>query len=243
MKTERLQKILARAGYGSRRTCEDMIAAGRVVVDGKQAQLGDKADPSTQRITLDGNPIRTPRGYVYIKLHKPRGIISTADDPHGRKTVVDFVDLPHRLYPVGRLDAASEGLILLTNDGGLTHRLTHPRYEHPRVYRVLVSGEPTPETLRRWRRGIALDGQRVRLDDVVVKRRLGERTWLRLTVHEGRKHLVRRMVAASGHPAQRLIRIQMGPIRLGDLKPKEWRHLTEEEMRRLHRELDLAGGK
>ena len=243
MKTERLQKILARAGYGSRRTCEDMIAAGRVAVDGNRAQLGDKADPETQRITLDGNPIRTPRDYVYIKLHKPRGVISTADDPHGRKTVVDFVDLPHRLYPVGRLDAASEGLILLTNDGGLTHRLTHPRYEHPRVYRVLVSGEPTPETLTRWRRGIALDGQRTRLDDVVVKRRLGERTWLRLTVHEGRKHLVRRMVAASGHPVQRLMRIQMGPIRLGDLKPKEWRHLTEEEMRRLHRELDLAGGK
>ena len=236
---DRLQKILAGAGYGSRRTCERMIEEGRVTVDGRIAQLGDKADPATQRITLDGVPIRRPRARTYIIVYKPRGYITTTNDPEGRRTVMNLVDLPQRLYPVGRLDADSEGLILLTDDGELTERLTHPRYGHPRVYRVLVAGEPTDETLERWRRGITLDGKRSRFDKLTVERRDHEQTWLRVTVHEGRKHLVRRIVAAMGHPAKRLIRVEMGPLKLGDLTARRWRYLHNSEIYALRKEVGL----
>ncbi|MGC9356517.1 MAG: pseudouridine synthase [Anaerolineae bacterium] len=238
MKEDRLQKILARAGYGSRRACEKLIAEGRVAVDGKIATLGDKADPGRQTITLDGVPIQAaPQTYIYIMLHKPRGVISTVSDPHGRTTVRDLVPVEERVYPVGRLDAQSEGLILLTNDGKLTERLTHPRYEHPRVYRVLVRGNVAPETLDRWRRGITLDGIYTRCDEVKVESQQQDETWLRITVHEGRKHLVRRIVAALGHPARRLIRVGMGPLRLGKLPPGKWRRLRPDEIEALNREV------
>jgi pseudouridine synthase len=171
-------------------------------------------------------------------------VISTTSDPQGRQTVVDLVSLPRsrrsepvRLYPVGRLDAESEGLILLTNDGALTERLTHPRYEHPRIYRVLVEGEPDEATLDRWRRGITLDGRPTRFDKVYVEEQKHGSTWLRITVHEGRKHLVRRVVAALGHPPKRLIRVAMGPLQLGDLPTGKWRYLTSEEVERLRREM------
>ena len=236
---DRLQKILASAGYGSRRACESIIEEGRVTVDGHIAQLGDKADPTTQRITLDGVPIRTPQGHTYIIVYKPRGFITTTDDPKGRRTVMDLIDLPQRLYPVGRLDADSEGLILLTDDGGLTERLTHPRYGHPRTYRVLVSGEPTDETLERWQRGITLDGKRTRFDQLKVEQRVRDQTWLLGTVHEGRKHLVRRLVAALGHPAQRLIRVAMGSLQLGDLAPRRWRYLRDNEVNALRKDVGL----
>lgn len=238
-KLDRLQKILANAGYGSRRACEQMVEEGRVAVDGRIAQLGDKADPTTQRITLDGVPIRKPQAKTYIAIYKPRGFITTTNDPEGRRTVMDLVNLPQRLYPVGRLDADSEGLILLTDDGELTERLTHPRYGHPRVYRVLVSGEPTDETLERWRRGITLDGKRSRFDKLTVEHRDHDQTWLRVTVHEGRKHLVRRIVAALGHPTKRLIRVEMGSLQLGDLTTRRWRYLRESEIQKLRREAGL----
>ncbi len=241
MATERLQKILAYAGYGSRRACETMIAEGRVTVDGKLAHLGDKADPNIQRITVDGVPLqRRRRGFTYVALYKPRGVISTTSDPQGRPTISDLVDLPQRLYPVGRLDAASEGLVLLTDDGELTQQLTHPRYGHPRVYNVLVEGEPTGETLSRWKRGIVIEGKKARFVAVEVTPAQRGVTWLKVTVREGRKHLIRRMTAALGHPTLRLIRVAIGPLRLGKLKPRQWRYLTAKEIHALRQEIKGA---
>lgn len=232
MATERLQKILARAGYGSRRACESFIEEGRVTVDGKLAHLGDSADPQTQKIVVDGESIRyKPPVYTYIMLHKPQGVLSTVQDPHGRRTVLDLVRITDRVYPVGRLDYDSEGLILLTDDGDLAQQLTHPSYEHSRVYRALVSGEPPAEVLERWRRGIVLDGRPARFDKVEVESQLHDETWLRITVHEGRNHLVRRVAAALGHPVKRLIRVEMGPLKLGDLASGRWRHLTVSEVK------------
>ncbi len=230
MATERLQKILARAGYGSRRSCEDLLREGRVTVGGRIAQLGDSADPEAQRIAVDNETIRLPENYTYIMLNKPRGVVSTLHDPEGRKTVRDFVPLTQRIYPIGRLDTDSEGLILLTDDGDLTERLTHPRYEHPRVYRVLVQGEPTPEVLTRWRLGITLDDRPARFDQVLADTPNQGKTWLKVTVHEGRNHLVRRVAAALGYPVLRLLRIAMGPIELGALQPAQWRHLSAAEV-------------
>jgi 23S rRNA pseudouridine2605 synthase len=244
METERLQKILAGAGYGSRRTCERLIEEGRVTVDGTTATLGDQADPSRQRIEVDGVPIARPQPRFYIMLNKPRGVISTTSDPQGRQTVLDMINLPRfrrgeqpRIYPVGRLDAESEGLILLTNDGALTQRLTHPSYEHPRVYRVLVEGVPDSATLERWERGIVMEGRPTAFDQVSIDEERHEDSWLRVTVHEGRKHLVRRVVSALGHPPKRLIRITMGPLQLGNLPAGKWRYLTDDEVRLLQREV------
>jgi pseudouridine synthase len=242
MEPERLQKILARAGYGSRRACEKMILDGRVTIDRRLAQLGDKADPDSQRIYIDGVLLAKPQTYTYIILHKPRGYITTTSDPQGRRTVLDLVnrsssksprDAQVRLYPVGRLDADSEGLILLTNDGSLTQKLTHPSYGHPRIYRVLVNEEPSRQTLDQWQQGITLDGKMTRFSSVMLDGQSRGKTWLRITVHEGRKHLVRRMVATLGHPALRLIRIQMGPLQLNDLAVGQWRHLSRGEVRAL----------
>jgi len=231
---ERLQKILARAGYGSRRVCETIIEEGRVTVDGRVAHLGDKADPDTQQIMVDKRPLKRINTHrIYIMLNKPQGVISTTHDPHGRKSVRDLVSVPARIYPVGRLDYNSEGLILLTNDGQLTQQLTHPSYGHTRIYRVLVKGEPDKATLERWERGITLDGKYTRFDEVVIEHQGRDQAWLRVTVHEGRKHLVRRVVAALGHPALRLIRIAMGPIQLGDLSSGKWRYLTASEIKLL----------
>lgn len=243
METERLQKILAAAGFGSRRSCEALIEAGRVRVDGQVAKLGDQADPFVQRITVDGAPIPRPEPRVYVMLNKPRGVITSTDDPHGRKTVTDLVALPRpkrgeppRLYPVGRLDWDSEGLLLMTNDGVLTQRLTHPSYEHPRSYSVLVKGDPSADVVERWKRGITLDGRMTRFDTVAISEQARGETWLRVTVHEGRKHLVRRMVAALGFPAIRLIRVSMGPLQLGTLASGKWRYLSEPEVRLLRKE-------
>jgi pseudouridine synthase len=180
-------------------------------------------------------------------LHKPRGPITTTHDPQGRDTVMDLVDIPLsktggrpiRLYPVGRLDADSEGLLLLTNDGRLTHRLTHPSFEHDRVYRVRVLGHPEEDVLDRWRTGIVLDGRRSKFDRVTVISRKGEYAWLRVTLHEGRNHIVRRIVAAMGHPADRLIRVQMGPLTLGDLPAGQWRYLREREIRALEEDVGI----
>ncbi len=238
MEKERLQKILAKAGFGSRRACETIIEEGRVTIDGLIAKLGDVVDPDTQKITVDGVTLNyKPPRYTYIMLHKPRGVLSSVTDPFERRTVRDMIPLEGRFYPVGRLDADSEGLVLLTDDGELTQRLTHPSYEHPRVYRVLVHGEPSEATLERWLRGITLDDRPTRCDDIFVESVEREQTWLRITVHEGRKHLVRRIVAALGHPAIRLIRISLGPLELGDLPIAKWRHLTGYEIRRLTEEM------
>jgi pseudouridine synthase len=242
MEIERIQKILARAGYGSRRACETIIKEGRVAVDGTTAQLGDKADATTQRISVDGVSISKPQDYVYILLHKPRGYITTTSDPQGRHTVMELITRsPNmntkpprvRLYPVGRLDADSEGLLLLTNDGVLTQKLTHPRYQHPRVYRVQLREMPDKKTIERWQQGLTLDGKLTRFSSVMLDGQSRGKTWIRVTVHEGRKHLVRRMVAALGHPALRLIRIQMGPLELRNLPSGQWRYLSKGEVHAL----------
>jgi len=231
---ERLQKILARAGFGSRRACEELIRQGRVAVDGQVAQLGQKADPGRDRITMDGKPVQVKRGRTYVALHKPRGVLSVERDSSGRlSTVRDLVPLPGRLFPVGRLDLRSEGLILLTDDGDLAQRLTHPRFGHEKEYRVLVQGEPDEATLEKWRRGVFLDGRYTAPAEVAVVRRKGGGTWLRVVLREGRKRQIRQVAAMLGHPVQRLIRVRIGSLRLGGLKPGQWRKLTSAEVQAL----------
>jgi 23S rRNA pseudouridine2605 synthase len=231
---ERLQKILARAGLGSRRACEELIRQGRVAVNGQLAQLGQKADLVRDHITVDGKLVQVKRRRTYIALHKPQGILSDEGDGSGRlSTVRDLVSLPGRLFPVGRLDLRSEGLILLTDDGELAHRLTHPRYEHAKEYHVYVEGRPDDRTLEQWRRGVFLDGRRTAPADVSVLRHERDYTWLRVMLREGRKRQIRRVAAMLGHPVHRLIRVRIGPLHLGDLKPGRWRRLTNAEVRAL----------
>jgi 23S rRNA pseudouridine2605 synthase len=233
---ERLQKILARAGHGSRRACEEFISQGRVLVNGQVAQLGQKADLDRDRITLDGRPVQVRKNHTYVILHKPRGVLSDEGDGSGRlPTVRDLVNLPQRLFSVGRLDLRSEGLILLTDDGELTHKLTHPRYEHAKEYQVYVEGRPDDQTLERWRRGVFLDGRKTAAADVDVLRRERDRTWLRVVLREGRKRQIRRVATMLGHPVHKLVRVRIGPVRLGDLKPGEWRHLTNQELQELRK--------
>lgn len=255
----RLQKVIAAAGIASRRKAEELILAGRVRVNGKVVrELGVKVDPETDVVEVDGQPIRVPRDHRYVLLHKPRGVLSTTSDPYGRPTVVDLVPSERRLYPVGRLDADSEGLILLTDDGRLAERLAHPRYGHKKEYVALVIGTPTEKELRALARGIVLEEGRTGPAEVTV---LGRRvpqdvldagvpglrkesprgfSWLRVVITEGRKHQVRRMLKAVGHPVIRLIRVGMGPLRLGRLQPGEWRELTPKEQRRLLESVGLA---
>lgn len=241
---ERLQKILARAGFGARRACEVLIRQGRVTVNGEVARLGQKADPHRDRIEVDHRPIQFPHTFTYIALHKPPGVLSDEGDGSGRRpTVLDLVKHPARRFPVGRLDLRSEGLVLLTDDGDLALRLTHPRFGHEKEYHVLVEGRPTEETLERWRRGVELDGKMTAPAKVAVlrteKEGTRERTWLRVILREGRKRQIRRTAALLGHPVVRLIRVRIGPVRLGDLPPGKWRYLSPAEIRALRRCLQL----
>ncbi len=231
---ERLQKILARAGYGSRRACEKFIVEGRVRVNGQVARLGQKADPQRDTITLDGRPVRAAEEKVYLVLYKPRNVVSTVAGQDNRRTVRDLIPLPGRLYPVGRLDADSEGLILMTNDGELANRLSHPRYGHEKEYRVLVGRRPDEKQLYAWRHGVVLDdGYRTKPAKVRVESTSGQKTWLRVILKEGRKRQIREMGRLTGLPVLRLVRVRMGPLRLGALKPGEWRALSDAELRAL----------
>lgn len=231
MAAERLQKIMAQAGLGSRRKCEEIIAAGRVAVNGKTATLGDKADPLRDRITVDKRPISEPEPLTYIALYKPRGVISATTSPDPRPTVRDLVPVHGHLYPVGRLDVDSEGLILLTNDGDLTNRLTHPRYEHEKEYRVLVARRPDQEQIEIWRRGVVLeDGYRTAPARVYLERHSGKGAWLRVILTEGRKRQIRETGTLIGLPVVKIIRVRIATLELGDLKPRQWRHLTKEEI-------------
>jgi pseudouridine synthase len=233
---ERLQKILSRAGFGSRRACEKFIRAGRVAVNGQLAQIGQKADPDIDSITLDGKPVRVQHERTYVALHKPRGVLSDEGDGTGRvQTARELVGLPGHLYPIGRLDLRSEGLLILTDDGDLTHRLTHPRYEHEKEYHVQVEGHPEEKTLEQWRRGVFLEGSKTAPAEVSILRHEKDRTWLRVVLHEGRKRQIRRVGAMLGHPAHQLIRVRIGPVHLGDLKPGKWRRLTEREIEQLRK--------
>ena len=182
---------MAQAGLGSRRSCEELIAAGRVTVNGQVAILGSKADPAVDRILVDHQPLKTPDALVYIAVYKPRGVLSTVSDPDPRPTVRDLVDMPGQFYPVGRLDVDSEGLVLLTNDGDLANRLTHPRYGHEKEYRVLVARHPDEEQLATWRRGVVLeDGYRTVPAGVHMEESSGKGMWLRIVLREGRKRQI-----------------------------------------------------
>lgn len=241
MTTERLQKLMARAGLGSRRANEKIIRQGRVRVDGVVATLGDKADPAVDRITVDGEQLSFEKR-LYIMLYKPRGVLSSTEDEmeDGRTTVTDLVPIDTHIYPVGRLDKPSEGLILLTNDGKLAHRLTHPRFEHEKIYEVSVEGRPKLAVLELWRQGVLLDDKMTAPAGVEVLELGEESTDLRITLREGRKRQIRRVAAMLGHPVQRLLRTHIGPLALGDLGPGEWRHLTEEELESLKKATGLA---
>lgn len=233
MTAERLQKILAQAGYGSRRACEDFISAGRVRVNGKIAELGQKADLTTDSITVDGKPMAKAEALVYIALHKPRNVLSTveAEAGDGRRTVRDLVDVPGSLHPVGRLDYESEGLVLMTNDGDLTNRLTHPRYGHSKEYRVLLAKRPDQEQLEAWRRGVVLeDGYKTAPVDVRFEEAQGKGAWVRVVMQEGRKRQIRETCKQLGLPIVRILRVRIGTLRLGSLKPRQWRYLTMDEV-------------
>ena len=231
---ERLQKILARSGYGSRRACEELIAQGRVTVNGQIATLGMKADPLQDDIAVDEKPIRVSEGLKYIAVNKPRNVISAASSQDKRKAVRDLVDEPGRLYPVGRLDVDSEGLILLTNDGELTNRLTHPRYMHEKEYRVLVASQPDEKQLRAWRTGIVLeDGYRTKPARVSITGAHGKGAWMHVILTEGKKRQIREMGRLTGLPVVRIIRIRIGSLKLGSLKPGQWRHLRSKEIQTL----------
>jgi 23S rRNA pseudouridine2605 synthase len=233
---ERLQKILAQAGYGSRRACEEFISAGRVRVNGQTAVLGQKADPAVDKITLDGKPVAAAQPMVYIALHKPRNVLSTVEREWGdaRPTVRDLVDAPRHVYPVGRLDFESEGLILLTNDGDLANRLTHPKFGHTKEYRVLVAKRPDEEQLEAWRRGVILeDGYKTAPVDVHRERTQGKGAWLRVVMGEGRKRQIRETCKRIGLPVVRIVRVRIGALKLGPLKPRQWRYLTMAEIEEL----------
>lgn len=239
---ERLQKILAHAGYGSRRACEKLIEQGRVTVNGQIARIGMKADAAKDRIEVNQRPLQPPEEYVYIALYKPRGILSAASSPSGRLTVRDLVDQPGRLYPVGRLDVDSEGLILLTNDGELTNLLTHPRYGHEKEYKVLVARRPDARQLAAWRSGVVLeDGHKTAPAKVQVLKTHGKGAWLRVILHEGRKRQIREMGNLTGLPVVRIIRTRISSLRLGKLKPRQWRALLPEEVDRLRAEASQSG--
>ena len=226
---ERLQKVLARAGIASRRASEEMIQAGRVTINGQIAALGDKVADS-DRIELDGIPVLRDPNLVHYLLHKPREVVSTASDTENRQTVVDLVPSGIRVYPVGRLDADSEGLIILTNDGDLTHRLTHPSFGVPKEYLVHVEGIPQRSALRSLREGIQLEDGMTAPAQVSMP----DQGLLKITIHEGRNRQVRRMCAAIGHPVVRLVRVRIGPITDSSLTAGSWRELTNEEVRSLY---------
>jgi 23S rRNA pseudouridine2605 synthase len=232
---ERLQKVLARAGLGSRRACEELIADGRVRVNGAVVDLGARADPEHDRIEVDGVPLGVRSGLVHYLLNKPRGVVTTASDPQGRPTVVELVPAEPRVFPVGRLDVDTEGLLLLTNDGDLAHRVMHPSHGVEKEYLAEVEGTPSRGALRRLRDGVELDDGMTAPAKVGL---LGDAQGdgvLRLTIHEGRKRQIRRMCEAVGHPVRRLVRVRIGPLSDGRLKPGEWRSLTQAEVRDLER--------
>ena len=230
--TERLQKILASRGVCSRRKAEELIAAGRVSFNGQTAKLGDSADPEIDEILLDGEPLPSADGFVYILLNKPRGYVTTLSDEKGRDNAAQLVaDCGKRVYPVGRLDMDSEGLLLFTNDGEFANNLMHPKHEVNKTYRVIVRGY-SDEALEKLKKPVTLDGYTIRKPEVVLiwKSRQNDKAELQVTIHEGRNRQVRRMCTMAGMSVTRLIRIAEGTLRLGDLKPGKWRYLTEEEV-------------
>lgn len=236
---ERLQKVLAQAGLGSRRACEELIAAGRVRINDEVAVLGARVDPEHDTIEVDGAVVGTRQGLVHYLLNKPAGVVTTAADPQGRPTVVDLVPAEPRVYPVGRLDAETEGLLLLTNDGELANRLTHPSFGVDKEYLAEVEGSPSRGAVRRLREGVDLDDG----PTAPAKVTLVDPHTLRITIHEGRNRQVRRMCAAVGHPVRRLVRVRIGPLSDRRLPPGAWRELAQTEVRDLERAAAPGAGR
>lgn len=237
----RLQKVLAAAGVGSRRACEALIAAGRVSVDGAQVrEQGLRVDPETAVVRVDDMRINTGTGRTYLALNKPRGVVTAMSDPQGRPTVGDLIEQrTDRLFHVGRLDVETEGLLLLTNDGELSHRLTHPSYEVPKTYLAEVLGPVARDVGRRLKAGVDLEDGLAKVDGFRLVSSSGNRVMLELVLHEGRKHIVRRLLDDVGHPVQRLVRVAIGPVHLGDQRAGKLRALTQPELSALFAAVDL----
>jgi 23S rRNA pseudouridine2605 synthase len=234
MTEERLQKILAQAGLGSRRSCETLIESGRVTVNGVKATLGQKADASIDKISVDGKTIPQAKGFRYICLYKPRFVLCDKNDPVGRKSVFDLVEGGNELSVIGRLDYESEGMVILTNDGALVNQLTHPRYQHEKEYRVLLSTHPDDEQLEIWRRGVVLeDGHRTAPAKVTLESKSGKGAWVRVVLKEGHKRQVREMARVTGLFIVKLMRVRIGSLTINNLKPGEFRILGENDIEKL----------
>lgn len=237
---ERLQRVLASRGVSSRRGAEDMIRDGRVSVDGKViTEMGTKVDPRTAVIKVDGKLVR-PQALQYVILNKPRGYITTTSDERGRKTVMDLVQTKERLYPVGRLDRDTEGLLLLTNDGEVANRVMHPRYEMTKEYQILTFSRPDANAFRQLTKGVVVDDRTVVPDEFRILKETRDGLILKIVVHEGMNRIVRRMMEAVGIPVERLRRVRVGPLTLAGLKSGEWRELTEGEQATLFEALRLS---
>jgi 23S rRNA pseudouridine2605 synthase len=239
MPEERLQRALARAGFGSRRACEELIAGGRVEVNGRVATLGDRVDPQRDEVRVDRRRISVDPGLRYLALHKPRGVTTTLRDPHAERDLRGLLPRGPRVFPVGRLDRDTEGLLILTNDGDLAHRLAHPRHGVEKEYLAEVDGMPTARQLGRLRRGVLLEDGPARAVQARAVGRSGPRGAVRLVLTEGRKREVRRLLEAVGLPVRRLVRTRVGPIRLGGLGPGDLRDLEPHEVRALYRAAGL----
>lgn len=239
---ERLQKYMAKAGLGSRRYCETLIRAGRVTVNGTPAELGMSVDPKRDRVVFDGKAIRGEERLVHLALNKPVGVLSSSKSQGGLPTVLDLVDVGERVYPVGRLDADSQGLVLLTNDGELTYRLTHPKFESEKEYLVLLDRLPNESDMRAWRGGLHVPGiGATSAADVRPESENGQ-PWIRVIMHEGKNREIRRIAELLGYEVRRLIRVRIGNLRLGDLKEGDWRHLAPKEIRALQASRKLDQG-
>jgi 23S rRNA pseudouridine2605 synthase len=234
MEGERLQKVLARAGVGSRRAVEELVAAGRVWVNGRPAALGRRIDPSKDKVEVDGSMVPLDARLKYYLVNKPAGVITTAADPHGRATVLDYFDPTLRVWPVGRLDADTEGALVVTNDGDLTHRLTHPSFGVPKSYLVEVRGTVTRSVIRGLETGVDLDDGRSAPALARIVDRGQAATLIEVTISEGRNRQVLRMFETLGYPVTRLVRIRIGPVELGRLKPGTVRRLGPEEVAALY---------
>jgi 23S rRNA pseudouridine2605 synthase len=234
---ERVQKLMAQANLGSRRACEELIAQGRVRVNGKVIKLGDQADPAVDVIEVDGGKLKLPERKLYIAFNKPKYVLST-DEPHEgdtRKTVREFIPFEEHLFSIGRLDADTDGLMVLTNDGDLANRLSHPRYRHSKTYKVVVAGLPSLQTVEQWQRGVTLleeDGTTFTTQPCYVKITDGDReaTTLRVIMTEGKKRQIRRVATQLGHPVRSLTRTQIGQLQLGSLRSGEWRELSDADL-------------
>lgn len=236
---ERLQKVLARAGVGSRRAVERLIEQGRIRVNGGRAELGRRIDPAKDVVEVDGSRVPLAADLVHYLVNKPAGMVTTASDPEGRPTVIDLIDVDMRVWPVGRLDYDTEGALILTNDGDLTYRLTHPSFEIPKTYLAEVRGGLGRGALAHLGRGVDLEDGRTAPAKAAIVERAGDATLVELTISEGRRHQVRRMFDSVGHPVVRLVRTGIGPLMLGRLKPGTIRRLSLEEVRALYRACDL----